>query len=260
MNEAPANPVGLDAPKCSPPWTRARWLKLIALVFALHIALIFLFGERQPIVPRAVTHAPMLKLANDAGELLALNDPTLFALPHQRDFASAVWLQTPAVPPPHFGWTEDPRFLTLPADGLGVIFGQFMQTNTFASYPLDFKPAPELRVPVLLIEPLLAQTSTLQIEGGLAQRQIPGQINLPAWPFPDVLAPSLVQVLVDTAGNVISTVLLTPSGYDIADQRALELARTLRFKPASHLAVGRIIFNWHTLPVVTPAVPATASP
>jgi TonB family protein len=62
-----------------------------------------------------------------------------------------------------------------------------------------------------------------------------------------------VQVLVDAAGNVVSTVLLTPSGYDAADQRALELARALRFTPSSSLTFGRIIFNWHTVPpIVSP--------
>ncbi len=73
-----------------------------------------------------------------------------------------------------------------------------------------------------------------------------------------MIAPSKVQVLVDTAGNVVSTVLLPPDSgfaaadqYDQADQRALELARALRFTPSPRLTVGRLIFNWHTVPVTT---------
>lgn len=259
MNEAPAHYVGLDAPspaKTGEGWSRTRWLTLIGVVFAAHLALIFLFGEHQPVVPRAVTHVPTLKLASDADALLALNDPTLFALPHQRDFASAVWLKIPAVKPPSFHWTEDPRWLLQPpAAALGAAFSQFMQTNAYASYPLDFKPVPQLRVAAWLIQPLLAQNSAMRIEGELASRQLPGQLDLPSWPFPDVIAPSKIQVLVDVAGNVVSTVLLPPGNgftpadqYDVADQRALELARRLRFKPAPHLTVGRISFNWHTVP------------
>jgi TonB family protein len=88
----------------------------------------------------------------------------------------------------------------------------------------------------------------MQIEGALAERQLPAPISLTNWPFADLLSPGVVQVLVDAAGNVVSSVILTPSGYDAADQRALAIARTLRFKPATSVAVGRITFNWHTVP------------
>ena len=260
MNEAPANSLGLAEPK--PPgagwtaepqhsagWSRNRWQTLILLVFAAHVGLVFLFGEKKPVVPRAVTNVPALQLANDADELLALNDPTLFALPHQRDFASAVWLKLPDVKPPPFRYTEPPRWLPLSADSLGATFGRLMQTNFFASYPLDFKPALALSKPLPSIEPMLPQNSSMRIDGELAQRQLPAPISLTNWPFADVLSPCMVQVLVDAAGNVVSTVLLPPgSGYDDADQRALAIARTLRFKPSAGLTVGRVVFNWHTVP------------
>ena len=90
-------------------------------------------------------------------------------------------------------------------------------------------------------------------------------INLTIWPYANVIAPSKVQVLVDAAGNVVSAVLLPPDSgftaadqYDKADQRALELARAARFAPASRLTVGRMIFNWHTVP--PPATNAPAIP
>ena len=259
MNEAAANSLGLAeskppgkgwpaGPKHREGWSRNRWLAIITLVFAIHVALVFLFGEKKQAAPRAVINVPTLQLANDADELLALNDPTLFALPHQRDFASAVWLKMPHVKPPSFRWTEPPRWLPLSADSLGAAFGRLMQTNFFARYPLDFKPALMLSTPTSPVEPMLAQNSTMQIEGELAQRQLPAQISLTNWPFPDVLSPCVVQVLVDAAGNAVSTVILTPSGYDAADQRALAIARTLRFTPSASLTMGRIIFNWHTVP------------
>ena len=68
----------------------------------------------------------------------------------------------------------------------------------------------------------------------------------------DVIPPSRVQLLVDKSGNVTSTVLLETSGYDAADQQALELARTLQFVPADKLMFGEIIFNWHTVPLNAP--------
>lgn len=260
MNDAAANPPApeLAEPKRSKGWTPFRWLAVIALVFTTHIALIFLFGEKKEIIPSADTKLiPTLTLANNSGELLALSDPTLFALPHQRDFASAVWLKMSAVKQPLFRWTEPPHLLPLAADNLGMAFGQFMQTNFFASQPLDFKPVPELSTPALPVEPAPAQNSTMRIEGDLAQRQLPAQISLTNWPYADVIAPSKVQVLVDADGNVVSTILLPPDNgftaadyYGAADQRALEIARALHFTPSSSVTFGRIIFNWCTVPPI----------
>ena len=58
---------------------------------------------------------------------------------------------------------------------------------------------------------------------------------------------------------VVSVVLLPPgSGWDDADQRALELARAARFAPAPRLTIGRLVFHWHTVPL--PGTNAPASP
>jgi hypothetical protein len=244
-------------------WSGTRWLAVILLAFAAHAGFILTFGENKTPAPRAVINVPTLGLAHATDELVALNDPTLFARPQHLDFAATAGLNLPEVKPPSFRWTEPPRWLPLAADGLGAAFGEFLQTNFFAGHQLDFKPAQELSTPGLPVEPALAQNSTMQIEGGLAQRELPSEISLTNWPYPDVLAPCMVQVLVDAAGNVVSAVVLpsengltADSHYEAADQRALEVARALRFKPASQPTVGQIIFNWHTVPVV----PATASP
>jgi hypothetical protein len=243
-------------------WSRTRWLTLVALVFVAHIGFIFAFGERKQIVPRVAANIPKLQLVDHSDILLALNDPTLFAAPNAKDFASVIWLQAPVVKQPSFRWTEPPRRLELSADELGMAFNQFMQTNRFANFQIEFKPPPQLSTPALPVELVLAPTSTLQIEGELAQRRLLGEIHLPSLPYDDVLAPSVVQVLVDASGNVVSTVLLPSDNsveaaahYGAADQRALELARAVRFAPSSHLTVGQLIFKWCNV-----APPATNSP
>ncbi len=257
IRAAPEAPPGQESPDGGS-WTRRRWLTLIALVLAAHVLLLFAFGGRKPIVPRAVTNVPTLKLADNSSEWLALNDPTLFALPHQKDFASAVWLQTTNVEQPSFRWTESPRWLPLSADELGLAFNQFMQTNRFASLELQLKSPVKLSAPGLPVEPAPAQTSTLQIQDDLAQRRLLDPIHLPSWPYANVIAPSKLQVLVNEAGDVVSAVLLPPDNgftaadqYDQADQRGLELARAARFAPSSRLTIGLMIFNWHTVPVTT---------
>ena len=267
MNAAPAdspppNEDWLARPKPSGAgWTRQKWVFLVALAVALHLVLLFIFGTKKQFVPRATTNVPHLQLADSADELIALGDPTLFALPHANDFSAAVWLKTPAIPPTTNRWTEPPGELPAP-EKLGAAFGEFMRTNRFAELPLDFKPEPKLSEATVPFETALPPATTLQIAGSLAQRRLLHQIELPALPCNDVIAPSRVQALVDEAGNVVSVVLLPSDNslegaghYDVADQLALQLARQLRFAPAPQLMFGRIIFNWHTVPVTTNNVP-----
>ena len=248
------NPSGED-------WSWRRWLALVTLVFAAQVALIFVLGEKQFPPARAVTKVPQFALADSSSELIALDDPTLFALPHVNDFASAVWRQMPVAPQPSFRWTEPPGELQSPAaENLCAVFARFMQTNAFTAPSLDFKPEPKLSEPVLSFQPVFADNSALHIEGELAQRKWLNPVSLPSWPYADVVAPSRVQVLVDAAGEVVSAVLLPPDNpgevHDAdADQRALELARVARFAPASRLTSGQLIFDWHTV-----APPATNSP
>jgi hypothetical protein len=266
MNAASAEPHPTELLETKPPdggsWTRSRWLTFVVLVFTAHVLLLFVFGGRKQVVPRAVANVPMLNLADNSSQWLALNDPTLFALPHQKDFASAGWLPVPVTNSPPFRWPESPRWLPLSTNELGLAFSQFMQTNRFADLELQLKPPVKLSAPALPVESALAQTSALQIQDDLAQRRLLQPINPSAWPYANVIAPSQVQVLVNEAGDVVSAVLLPPGSgfttadqYDPADQRALELARAARFAPSSRLTIGRMIFNWHTVPP-----PATNSP
>ena len=260
MNNNPANPALAELP---PPvdkrWSPTRWLVIIALIFVTHVALILLSGQKKSPVPRVASNVPKVQLASATDELIALDDPTLFALARPKSFAAAGSLEITEVKPLSYRWTEPPRLLPLSGDGLGAALGQFLQTNFTTSQTFNFKPVAKLSVPAIPVEPLLAQNSVYQLEGELAQRQLPSEISLTNWPYPNIIAPSEVQLLVDPAGNVASAVLLSPNGgftaadqYPAADQHAVELARTLRFAPAPHPTVGRVIFNWQTVPVMLP--------
>jgi hypothetical protein len=269
MNEAQADssapgPSGFKpaAEKRAGDWSRQKWLTLVALVFAAQVALIFALGEKQFPPPRAAATVPRLVLADSSNELIVLDDPTLFVLPHANDFATAVWSQTLPVEQPTFRWPATNAAAPIAAENLGAVFARFMQTNQFAAPVLDFKPEPPVSEPVLSLQPVFAGNSALQIEGELAQRKLLNPASLTNWPYADVIAPSRVQVLVNPGGEVVSAVLLPPevpaeaaNRYDAADQRALEIARTARFTPASRLTIGQMIFNWWTVPP-----PATRSP
>ena len=190
-----------------------------------------------------------------------LNDPTLFALPNSEGFAgpglagAAAFAFSPA------GMDRTAALAaSFPTANWASVFSRFMETNRFASFKFELKPPPPFTVPLVPLEPKFAETSTLRLEGDVAHRPLLTSLKLPSWPYPDVIAPSCVQVLVNAAGDVVSAVLLPPYNTSEvrdtdADQRALELARAARFAPGPDLTLGELIFNWRTV-----ATPATNAP
>lgn len=269
MSQQPADPSALAPPPQSegwpaepkPPgegWSQRKFVFLIAFVLAVHVSLISIFETKKQIVPRTATNVPHWQLADRANELIALGDPTLFARPNVHDFVSAFWQRTPSVQQPTNNWTEAPRYLLPAPETLGAAFLDFMQTNRSAEMPLVFKSEPKWIEPASAGNDAMPSATTLRIAGELAQRRLLNQIELPSIFVNDVIAPSIVQALVDTAGNVASTVLLPDNSieatahYEKADQLALQLARNLRFAPAPRLMFGEIIFNWHTVPTNAP--------
>jgi hypothetical protein len=269
MNAAPAAP---------PPhkWTLTHWLVAILIVFTAHVALIYVFGIRKHAPRESIQNAPSLALVDGySGDWLSLNNASLFALPDRDGFAGLMWIALPPLPFRKQEWTEQPRWLSLSTNGLGTSFNDFVQTNSFAGVSFEVKLAPPLTVPLISAQPQLASNSTLQVEGEITKRPLRNTMNLPSWPNSDVIAPSVVQVLVDGAGNVVSAALLPPENYTEtsavrdpdADRAAVELARTARFaalipgdnsitaNPISHLAIGQLIFNWQTVPVIPTNAP-----
>ena len=246
MNEAASHP---PQPLSSAPdsgWTPRRFYFWIGLALLAHVGLLFVFDTRKPIAPRDPSRVPQWHLAEPHSELLSLMDPTLFALPNARDFASALWQQPARIAPPAFDYTEATQFLPLPAKNLGAAFAAFVRTNAFPEYQFDFKPAPPVTAAEEKLDSPLPQSSSLEIAGGLAARPVLHPIAVPAIPCNEVLNSSRVQILVDAAGNVFSTALLESSDLEGADQTALTLSRALRFAPAEQPVFGELIFHWHT--------------
>lgn len=252
MNPDTAAPPTFAEPPPAASWGWRKFLLIILIAFAAHLAFIFLFGAKKPAPQRAVKNVPVFQLADNASELVRLTDPTLFALPHAEDFPAGVTGETPAWAATEFRWTEPPPFLGLNPANLGGAFSAFMQTNRMEKSALKFKPEPQLASPAINLEPALPQNSSWSLAGGLAGRRVLNTISPTSPAVNDVIAPSRVQLLVSPDGNVVSAVLLESSGLDAADEQALGLARALRFAPAKQIAFGEIIFTWHTVPVPTP--------
>ncbi|HEU6449249.1 MAG TPA: hypothetical protein VFV23_12510 [Verrucomicrobiae bacterium] len=245
MAEAKLNEAPLEAVR----WSKTRWFALIVFAFAAYVAFIIAAGERGQIIPRPVKNIPRLKLVAGENELLSLNDPTLFALPHPHDFSAPVWQQMPQAQQPSFRWSEPPRWLPLTENQLGAVFQNFVRTNFVSSIRLEFKPPPEFSRTKPPAEPVVRQRSTLRITGDLAQRSLLSDVVLPSLPGNDVLEPTKIQLLVGADGNVLSVVPLESSGSGAADQIAIKNARMARFTAAAAPTIGRMIFDWHTVPL-----------
>jgi TonB family protein len=257
------NPAGLELPQ----WSRRKWWGAVLGLFALQLALLWWFGASGPVKPRPVAAAPQLRFAGAAAaEFVTLLDPTLFAQGHPQGFSGAAWMPIP-VPeyqPPE--WSEPPRWLALEAQQLGSDFRLFVQTNQpFAFAPVG-KPEPQLALNGRQDEsPATAIPSTLQVGGPLAIRRLVNPPALRAWPHSELLSNSVVRVLVDADGNVLSQVLLASSGYRDADDVAVSLAKAAQFErqlqPLAGQAVsappafGTLVFEWQTVPL-----PATNGP
>jgi len=252
MNEAPAAPPSPPPPPDTG-WSRRRLVWFTLFVFAAQLGVLFLFGGKKNIVPRAVARVPHLQLANPANELIALHDPTLFVLPHPDDFGAPLWQQPVTVTTHAYRHAEPPQFLDWDTNRPGTAVEVFIRTNHFAAPPLNFRPAPPLARPEPADEP--AAASSLQVVGDLAARPLLNPPRLPVLVDNAVLPPSRVQALVEADGTVASLILLPPENAleardraDLGDTNALRTARSLRFAPAAQATFGEIIFHWQTVP------------
>jgi hypothetical protein len=252
------------------PWPRPRWWGLVAAVFSLQLCLIFGLSDRTPIHPRPVITTPPLQFAGPGwAEALSLMDPALFALPHRQVFSGQAWMQVPQAPVRPYVWSEEPRWLMLESSQLGQSFSSFVQTNRFAPFAVSSFPEPSLRFPAGSPVAVSDGQSTVKIEGPLAQRRLLNPHALPSQPYSDLLTNTVVELFVDTDGQTVSARLLSPipSVSSESDRLALETARAARFDaardqgpadgkpPMQVLTWGRMIFQWHTVPI-----PATNAP
>src|SRR5689334_11618382 len=75
---------------------RGGFWTAVALVLAAQIGLAFLLGNRSLPAPDHPTAAPAIQLCpSGPEELLSLQDPTLFVLPHRENFSGEAWLKVP---------------------------------------------------------------------------------------------------------------------------------------------------------------------
>jgi len=240
-------------------WFPRRWWLLTGLIFVVQVSLIFWLGEHTRERPRPLGRAPRLRLTAYSPRL-ALEDPTLFALPHQRGFSGPAWLEVKPFDFPSYDWSEPPRWLSLSLAPLSATFEQeARETNAFDPLQLLRAAPPQLTIPSPAVLPPVPGRSVSRLEGELAGRGLLSTPQLPSWRRPEILTNSVVQLVVDAQGWPLSTALISSSGWKEADDVALARTRGLRLKPlggegpsprqsaAEQLMWGELVFEWQTL-------------
>jgi hypothetical protein len=265
--------MAMNATSAGPrPWSRSRWFISILMVFAAQVGLLFALRSRTPMVPPAPAPALSISVATEPAEILALNDPTLFLLPHREGFSGEAWRKTPRLEFQPADWSERPRLLPWTGQPPGGDFAISIRSNAVTAFQAFAIPDPGLE-PEYSPEDPLATNSTVRIEGALKERRLVAPFTLRSWPNKDLLTNSVVQVQVDARGDVFSAVLLAPpaSPRSDADQLALNLVKKARFEPvqpvgpgrmkssAPELTTGTIIFQWQSLPLPPTNSPAVGS-
>jgi hypothetical protein len=241
----------------------------VALVFAAQIATLFWFGNPRPIRRNHPTAGARISLLTNAwGELLALQDPTLFALPHPDNFSGAAWLRNTNQEFQATNPSEPARPLLLSTEQLGATFTTFMQTNPVPRIQTEI--AAGLRLVNLLglgLPPRhsMVTVSTVRVGGNLVKRHLLEPPQLPPQASSDVLKNTEVQLFVDALGNTFSPVIVGKSGDDDADAVALNFVKNAKFEPlqanargasSETLTFGKLIFEWQTIPRTQTNTPA----
>jgi TonB family protein len=176
-----------------------------------------------------------------------LHDPTLFASVSRRGFSGQAWLRLAAFPYLLTNQLQGQLWLDFPLNRLGST----PTSSAAAALTKDLvaieKPAPELSRVEVDQRPFFLE-SGLRIDGDLAKWRLVTTNSLPAPDAEAVLGNCVLQLLVDSNGDVLSATVLDGSGSVATDERALTYARTAHFvaptEPAPELTFGKLVFQW----------------
>lgn len=247
-----------------PGWTRKRFWGVVSALFIAQAGLILLFAERGPggshTVPAPV-HFRLVQTPMSADQLTSTFfaiDPTVFALANVHGFSERAWLRLPGLDLDAPGETDAPAWLQVDSSRLGTNFSQVARMESPLPFGLPDNTDEELEPwPVTLVPDTIQTRSSFKIRDKLARRQLASPY-LRNWASAQLLSNSVVQIAVDSAGQVVAAHLLGRSGLVDADTNALDEARRLRFRPAPPAAPvwGRAIFAWQTIEATNVSVPA----
>ena len=271
-------------------WSRPRRIAVVTFWLCAQVGLVFWLSDRRPVNRRPLKASPSLHFAaNQSDELdysevgssanspnplpaptdmlLALENPTLFALPQQSGFSGLAWRWMPSERFHPFAWSEPLEWLAPSAQQWDGAFKPAIDSNRSAALLATLESTPDLTLPEVSPPVASREKSAFRIEGELANRRLLTPLSLKSWVTTDLLTNTVVQLVVDGDGRPLSAMVLNACGAGEADQLALEQAQAARFEavsrngpgsipnPVADLTWGTIIFEWQTLPPPVATIP-----
>jgi TonB family protein len=182
-------------------------------------------------------------------------DPSLMSLPNARGFSKKMWERGVGATQRGAEWQSEPAFLDeKPVSG----FPSLLQQRAL----VEFVQAAVARSPALpamatstadeeLEAPPAINESVFRVTGMLEARSVVRAPRIPTLTSELPVRPTRVRAGVAADGTVRFAVLERSSGNEMVDARAVELARQLRFEPATGadataLTWGVLRFLWAT--------------
>ncbi|HSH92728.1 MAG TPA: hypothetical protein VK968_01135 [Roseimicrobium sp.] len=248
----------------APAWDRRKWITMVLGILGAQIAILFLLSERSKSAETAAGQRPFLILSRKSvpfepsSRSPGVSDPTLFSLVHPRGFSAEAWLRPKRAPHQFTDWTEPDFNLGIRTQALAGAVTEYLRSNATPEIRLtDRLPSAIEGLPELSSSlPVQSTVRVVESTGGLRLIDTP---QIRPWFSKEPLQQTLVRATIDERGEVMSTTLLSRSGDAKADQRALGIARSMRFTKPPATAKGQgwltLEFRWATIPPATNAVP-----
>jgi TonB family protein len=230
-------------------WPGGKWIAVVCAVVAVQVGLL-LWASQKPLVTRVnYPNEPKVALALGSNKLqsewLDMENPFLFAAASHNGFSGEAWLRQPKWQAPEPVRRKEPKFLQ--NTEAERIVPRTPGEETFA---LVQRHQVRAQLPEAPTTPSPARESRLLL-AAFGGRTVVTPVALPMQYHNDVLAPTVVEAMIDRDGLVISTRIIENSGSAKADAEAIALAKRVRFVPAKSREnlpeSGKLIFDWFAL-------------
>jgi len=248
-------------------WSWTQLARVIAWILVAQAILVYVLSRRPVRDSTGLPARPSAALvwhdtAPKDGCLDLLPDPAVFARVVSQGFSGSLWVSEASLPnePATTGPGKFPETLALSRPRLDDSARLIHPTALTQSGMLTLGLGPKPQTQPASLKNSSAAASAVRLADGFTGWQVTLREPLPVWTNSQILAATVVQVVVDEQGGVMSATVKPPgSGLPAADQEALRLARVLRFvrsqptEGATKPIWGDVEFVWHTAaPADTP--------
>lgn len=246
-------------PQSAKAWDRSRIL-VATLLLSVAQGVLFVSVARWPRLPdprpgESFSVRVTLQPSDIQGADGWSADPRQFSSSHHDGIASGNPIDRSTREYPLFRWESSPRWLGVSPE---VLWRPGTGGTSVKAHPLGTEvagpiPAASTRPPVLKGE------TSVSIRGDLTPLRLEDSPPPPQSQVDDILPPTVIEVVVGPAGDVVRARLATGSGNPDADRAALSWVRGLRFATASGATgsgakdlassrTGDLVVHWNTRP------------